>query len=182
MPMSLADARFLIDRASGLIRRGTASLHTRGWRASWQRVRAQFQRVPAEQRAALYFPAAAPFAPFAVPCSSAPRASIVIPVFNQFEHTLTCLRALAEHPPHVEVDIIVVDDGSSATTVSALPRVTGLRYLRRASNGGFIAACNDGGACRWRLPGVPQQRYGAATGLAGRLVAYVRRACGRGPG
>ena len=69
MPMSLADARFLIDRASGLIRRGVASLHTRGWRASWQRVKAQFQRVPAERRAALYFPAEAPFAPFAVPHS-----------------------------------------------------------------------------------------------------------------
>src|SRR5688572_599417 len=104
MPMSLADARFLIDRASGLIRRGISSLHTRGWQASWQRVKAQFQRVSAEQRAALYFPVEAPFARFAVPYGSRPRASIVIPVFNQFEHTLTCLRALAEHPPQAEVE------------------------------------------------------------------------------
>jgi hypothetical protein len=28
----------------------------------------------------------------------------------------------------------------------ALPQVAGLRYHRRAENGGFIAACNDGGA------------------------------------
>jgi O-antigen biosynthesis protein len=151
MPMSMADARFLIDRASGLIRRGIASLHTRGWRASWQRVKAQFQHVPAEQRAALYFPAEAPFVPFAVPHGGMPdrgrpRASIVIPVFNQFEHTLTCLRALAEHPPQADVEVIVVDDGSSDATVSALPQVTGLRYHRRATNGGFIAACNDGAA------------------------------------
>ena len=146
MPMLMADARFLIDRAFGLIRRGVASLHTRGWRASWQRVRAQFHRVPAEQRAALYVPIEAPFAPFAVPRSDTPRASIVIPVFNQFAHTLACLRALSEHPPQAGVEIIVVDDGSSDATTAALPQLAGLRYHRRASNGGFIAACNDGAA------------------------------------
>ena len=57
MSISLADARFLFDRATGLIRRGWLSLRTRGWQASWQRVRAQFRRVPAAQRAALYLPA-----------------------------------------------------------------------------------------------------------------------------
>ena len=146
MPMSLADARFFADRAFGLIRRGVASLRTRGWGSSWQRVKAQFQHVPAALRPALYAPAEAPFAPFAVPHSDTPRASIVIPVYNQFAHTLTCLRALGEHPPQAAVEIIVVDDGSSDATTSALPQVAGLRYHRRASNGGFIAACNDGAA------------------------------------
>ena len=146
MPMSLADARFLFQRALGLCHRGLVSLHTRGWRASWQRVKAQFHRVPAEQRASLYFPGSAPFAPFAVPQDDTPRASIVIPVFNQFAHTLVCLRALAGHPPQAGVEIIVVDDGSSDETVAALPQIEGLRYHRRAANGGFIAACNDGAA------------------------------------
>ena len=31
-------------------------------------------------------------------------------------------------------------------TAIALPQVAGLRYHRRATNGGFIAACNDGAA------------------------------------
>ena len=146
MPMSLADARFLFQRALGLCHRGLVSLRTRGWGASWQRVKSQFHRVPAEQRAALYFPDAAPFAPFAVPDTDTPRASIVIPVFNQFAHTLVCLRALAEHPPQACVEIIVVDDGSSDETTTALPQIEGLRYHRRAANGGFIAACNDGAA------------------------------------
>jgi len=144
MSMSLADARFLIDRAFGLCRRGLASLRTRGFRASWERTKAQFRRVPAGQRATLYFPEPAPFAPFAVPYADAPRASIVIPVYNQFSHTLTCLRALAAHPPAAPVEIVVVDDGSSDETAACLTRITGLRYHRRATNGGFIAACNDG--------------------------------------
>ncbi|MCL1634499.1 glycosyltransferase [Luteimonas sp. SX5] len=146
MSFSLAEARFLIDRALGLARRGWTSLRTRGWGASWARVKAQFHHVPAQRRAELYLPAPRPFAPFAVPYSQAPRASIVIPVYNQFAHTHTCLLALAEHPPQAACEIIVVDDGSSDETPMALPQVAGLRYHRRPENGGFIAACNDGAA------------------------------------
>ncbi|MFC3552351.1 glycosyltransferase [Lysobacter cavernae] len=146
MAMSWADLRFLYDRGTGLFRRGLTSLHTRGLRASWQRVLKQFHRVPAAQRLALYLPEPAPFAPFSVPYNDAPVASIVIPVYNQFAHTLTCLRALAAHPPQATIEIIVVDDGSSDETEAALRQIDGLHYHRRAQNGGFIAACNDGAA------------------------------------
>jgi len=140
------ELRFLFDRGTGLCRRGVSSLRTRGWRASWQRVCVQLRRVPAAQRPDLYLPAATPFAPFAVPASDAPRASIVIPVYNQFAHTLACLRAIAAHPPHAAIEVIVVDDGSSDDTQLCLQQVGGLGYLRRPHNGGFIAACNDGAA------------------------------------
>ncbi len=146
MTIAWADLRFLFDRGRGLFRRGVTSLRTRGWHASWQRVLRQLRRVPASQRPPLYLPEATAFAPFAVPVSDAPRASIVIPVYNQFAHTLACLRALAAHPPQAAIEIIVVDDGSSDDTEHCLPRVAGLRYHRRAQNGGFIAACNDGAA------------------------------------
>jgi GT2 family glycosyltransferase/glycosyltransferase involved in cell wall biosynthesis len=148
--MSWTYLRFLINRSSGLFRRGLTSLRTRGVRASWQRVLKQFRRVPGAKRGALYLPASQPFALFAVPTPSAsgqmPQASIVIPVFNQFPHTLACLRALAAHPPQATIEIIVVDDGSSDETEAALQKVEGLRYHRRSHNGGFIAACNDGAA------------------------------------
>ncbi|MDQ3268781.1 MAG: glycosyltransferase [Pseudomonadota bacterium] len=146
MSMFWADLRFLRDRGAGLLRRGLTSLRVRGLRASWQRLRKHFVRVPASQRPALYFPQARPFAPFEVPCATHPRASVVIPVYNQFEHTLACLRALAAHPSRTAIEIVVVDDGSSDQTPSALPQIGGLRYHRRAANGGFIAACNDGAA------------------------------------
>ncbi|MDQ3038533.1 MAG: glycosyltransferase [Pseudomonadota bacterium] len=144
MSFSMADARFLFDRCMGLIRRGLLSLRTRGPRASWERMQAQLQRATPEQRAVLYFPAKTAFAPFSVPCSDAPVASIVIPVFNQFAHTLLCLRSLADHPPGAACEIIVVDDGSSDATAECLSQVQGLRYHRRSENSGFIAACNDG--------------------------------------
>jgi GT2 family glycosyltransferase len=144
MAFSLADARFLIDRASSLVRRGLASLRTRGWRASWERTQVQLRRNGPMPRAELYAPIPRAFSPFAMPASEHPRASIVIPVYDQFAHTLACLRAIAEHPPQAPFEVIVVDDGSADETVSALPQVAGLRYHRRGGNGGFIAACNEG--------------------------------------
>ena len=57
----LADARFLITRALGLARRGWVSLHTRGWRGSWARLRMQLQPRTARDRANLYLPAATMF-------------------------------------------------------------------------------------------------------------------------
>ena len=142
--MSAADIRFQFDRITGLCRRGFASLRTRGWKASWERILKQFQRVPRQQRPALFLPEPAPFEPFTLPRGERPRASIVIPVFNQFAHTLACLRAIAAHPPQTAFEVIVVDDGSSDETGAALRQVAGLHYHRRAENGGFIAACNDG--------------------------------------
>ena len=144
--MSWTDLAFALNRGTGLVRRGLASLRTRGWEATWARVLRQFRRVPPAQRAPLEMPDAQPFAPFALPCAPVPRASLVIPVFNQFAHTLACLRAIAAHPPAAAIEVIVVDDGSSDETAEALAQVVGLRFHRRAANGGFIKACNDGAA------------------------------------
>lgn len=146
MTLAWTDLRFLIDRATGLYRRGVASLRMRGWRATWLRVRQQLRTVPSSQRPALYLPEATAFAPFALPASDAPRASIVIPVYNHLAHTVACLRAIAAHPPQAAIEVIVVDDGSSDDSPRCLAQVAGLRYHRRAVNGGFIAACNDGAA------------------------------------
>ncbi|MFI8719496.1 glycosyltransferase [Stenotrophomonas sp. NPDC077464] len=144
MSTSLADARYFLNRMIGLFRRSLASLRTRGWQATWQRIRVHTRALPPPQRAPLYLPAADAFAPFTVPHSVEPRVSIVIPVYNHAAHTLACLRALAAHPPQVACEILVIDDGSSDDTVQCMPRIQGLRYEVRAANGGFIDACNDG--------------------------------------
>ncbi len=146
MLISRAELRFLFDRGSGLLQRGLTSLRTRGVRASVQRAIKQLQPVPRAQLEALYLPVSVSVAPARVPASATPRASIIIPVYNQLQHTLGCLHALAAHAPQTPLEIIVVDDGSSDGTEATLSRIEGLRYHRRADNGGFIAACNDGAA------------------------------------
>lgn len=146
MSMPLAHMRFLFARLGGLFRRGMNSVRTRGWQATWSRLRRHWSPALPLPAAALYAPAAAPFVPFALPASPAPRASIVIPVYNHAGDTLDCLRALAAHPPLASMEVIVVDDGSSDQTEAWMRAISGLRYHRRAANGGFIAACNDGAA------------------------------------
>ena len=112
MPYTPADARFLLARAAGLAHRTLLSLRTRGLGPTWERVRAQLKPSVPAMREGLYLPPATPFAPFALATSDAPVASIVIPVYGQFTHTLACLRALAAHPPAAAFEVIVVDDGS----------------------------------------------------------------------
>ena len=146
MPMSLADARYHLRRLTGLIRRALASLRTRGWKATLHRIGVHTRRQPAARRVPLFMPAAKDFAAFSVPASAQPVVSIVIPVYNHCPATLACLRALAAHPPATACEVIVVDDGSSDDTAAWMAQVDGLRYHRRAANGGFIAACNDGAA------------------------------------
>ncbi len=138
-----AEARFWMSRAWGLWRRGFASLRNRGLTASWQRLKLQFRRGRVVTRA-LYSPGAAPFAPFTMPTTDAPRASIVIPVHGAFAHTLACLRAIDAHPPGAGIEVIVVDDASQDDSRAQLMRVGGIRLHGRDTNGGFIAACNDG--------------------------------------
>src|SRR5690606_21444235 len=104
------------------------SLRTRGLRASLARMREQLGPTPKALREALELPGPAPFAPFALPTSDTPRASILIPVYGQFAHTLACLRAIAAHPPQAAFEVIVVDDGSTDDTPAHLPAVEGLRY------------------------------------------------------
>ena len=144
MPLP-AEARFWTARALGLWRRGWASLRTRGLAASWARLLRQFRRTPIPAQA-LYAPVDAPFSPFTMPTSATPRASIVIPVFGAFAHTLACLRAIATHPPAAAFEVIVVDDASPDDSLANLRAITGIRVHARAVNGGFIAACNDGAA------------------------------------
>ncbi len=140
-----AEARFWISRALGLYRRGLASLRNRGLAASWQRLNLQFRRGDVVTHA-LYAPGVMPFMPFAMPTSDAPRASIVIPVHGAFAHTLACLRAIAAHRPAADIEVIVVDDASPDDSRAMLLQIDGIRLHARDSNGGFIAACNDGSA------------------------------------
>ncbi|MEO6872695.1 MAG: glycosyltransferase [Chthoniobacterales bacterium] len=72
--------------------------------------------------------------------------SIIIPVFNQIDYTLSCLAAVQQHSGLVPYEVIVVDDCSNDATVEALPQISGLTYLRSDQNQGFIASCNRGAA------------------------------------
>lgn len=73
-----------------------------------------------------------------------PMVSVIVPVYGQLGYTLNCLDALLSHRSKHTFEVVVVDDCSPDQSRDWLARVHGIRMHARTSNGGFIAACNDG--------------------------------------
>src|SRR5439155_6062169 len=72
-----------------------------------------------------------------------PRASVLIPVHNRAELTLTCLQSLALQQSQTPFAIIVVDNNSTDGTAQLLQRVRGLRVVRNDTNSGYPRAVNQ---------------------------------------
>ena len=77
-----------------------------------------------------------------LPLPSTPLVSIIIPVYNQLEFTLRCLKSIQENLSRASAEIIVLDDASQDETPKILPRISGIRYLRNQANLGFLRSCN----------------------------------------
>ena len=85
-----------------------------------------------------------PAAPIAFPIHEEVRASIVIPVFNQLQFTLSCLGSIQQHAGDIPFEVVVVDDCSTDETADVIGALPGVVYLRNDTNEGFIASCNRG--------------------------------------
>jgi GT2 family glycosyltransferase/protein-L-isoaspartate O-methyltransferase/glycosyltransferase involved in cell wall biosynthesis len=109
-------------------------------RANYQRVVSRAARLMSSRVA----PAdAGPGIP-PLPTVAEPEVSIIIPVYNNWDLTVACLRSLAFDSSAVQYEVIAVDDASSDVTVDYLPRVEGLNVVRLKQNAGFIGAVNAG--------------------------------------
>lgn len=72
--------------------------------------------------------------------------SIVVPVYNKYNFTKSCLQDLFKLPTDTH-EIIVFDNGSSDETQVELEKIkdqSNFRYIRSELNGGFAFACNRG--------------------------------------
>ena len=146
-PAWLSAIRYRLGALRSLALRGWLSLRSRGLAATWRRFleRRALARQPLPDLASrLVFPAGDGLPVLPVP--ERPRASIVVPVYNQLELTLGCLHALAASGDATAFEVIVVDDCSGDDSPRVLPEISGLRYHRNAENLGFIGACNAGAA------------------------------------
>ena len=78
------------------------------------------------------------------------KIAIIIPVFNQWNITLNCLKSISEHTEISKVQVIVVDNGSIDDTVHHCDYIgrklfrENFRYVRLESNINFGPGCNLG--------------------------------------
>jgi GT2 family glycosyltransferase len=81
------------------------------------------------------------------PVTTTPIVTVVVPVFNHRDVTVRCLRSIADTWfETLDVQFVVVDDGSSDGTADAVTKLDGVDYLRAAKNEGFVRSCNRGAA------------------------------------
>jgi GT2 family glycosyltransferase len=84
----------------------------------------------------------AELASIAFPPAPAPRLSILVPAFDEFAHTVACLKAIADAPPALSFEVILADDGSADPLMARFAKVPNLIYLRQPRNVGFVGNCN----------------------------------------
>jgi GT2 family glycosyltransferase len=72
-----------------------------------------------------------------------PEVSIIIPVYNQFRYTISCLVSILQHESIYSYEILLGDDLSTdATQNISNISVPGFSYIRNTENLGFIKNCN----------------------------------------
>lgn len=76
------------------------------------------------------------------PKVTAPRVSILIPVYNELDVTVECLMALAAADLGDKVEIVVADDCSTDPDIAVLAAIPGLVLVRHKANLGFLRSCN----------------------------------------
>ncbi|MEZ5496617.1 MAG: glycosyltransferase [Gammaproteobacteria bacterium] len=81
---------------------------------------------------------------FEIKTNRQPFVSIIIPVYNHFEHTYQCLKSISEMSEKTEFEVIVIDDCSTDDTENQIKMISGIHYHRQKQNGGFIESCNTG--------------------------------------
>jgi len=85
------------------------------------------------------------------PATRLPSVSIIVPVFNQWPITKSCLQALrSTMPREAAIEVIVADDASTDDTSHGLASLAAtepwLRVLRNDMNLGFVGSCNRAAA------------------------------------
>jgi O-antigen biosynthesis protein len=82
--------------------------------------------------------------PVTLRTSTSPLLSIVVPVHGKWSYTRACLASIAQHPPTVPFEVLVVDDASPDRTAELVAASPGVRLVATEHNVGFVRACNLG--------------------------------------
>ncbi|MCA8307009.1 glycosyltransferase [Burkholderia sp. AU28942] len=135
-----------VRRIHFVAQRVTGSVATRGWRNTIARIAQEFRPPSATSGRWTLESLQQPFSPFALPTSSAPQVSVIVPAYGKLAYTLACLRSIARHGADAAFEVIVVDDASPDDSTETLSQIEGLRLIRNERNLGFIGSCNAGAA------------------------------------
>ena len=118
------------------------SIKTRGLRGTLIAVKQKSQKPQATKQTSVEL--TQNFQAFSIDKKINPNVSIIIPVYNHFEHTYNCLKSIAKLGDKATFEVIVIDDCSTDETQKLIKHISGINYHRQNQNGGFIESCNTG--------------------------------------
>ncbi len=75
-----------------------------------------------------------------------PMVSIIIPVYNNFRHTYTCLYSILKNTKNISYEVIIADDNSNDATTKLDNYIDGVIHVKNKSNIGFLCNCNNAAA------------------------------------
>lgn len=136
--------RFRSQQIRSWPKRGLNSLKSRGLTATIKLVLNKFKKPSPPKAPETAKQVSKDFQPLELILPESPQVSIIVPVYNHFEHTYHCLKSLQQLTDKTTFEVIVVDDCSTDETEQLIKKVAGIRYQRQAHNAGFIESCNTG--------------------------------------
>lgn len=71
-----------------------------------------------------------------------PEVSIIIPVYNKWEYTYSCLQSIYLNTQNVSYEVIIADDMSTDETVNINEYIKNIKVIRDGQNRGFLLNCN----------------------------------------
>jgi GT2 family glycosyltransferase len=129
------------------IRTAGKMLISREARSNLPQVLARYKKAHSNIHLKLYKPGSVAADDIQLACSPFPVVSIIVPVFNEYETTLACLKSIAEFTDEgIQYEVILADDCSSDATQNISQAVEGLRIIRPETNQGFLGNCNNAAA------------------------------------
>lgn len=75
--------------------------------------------------------------------ADSPMVSIIIPVYNQWNYTYSCLKSIKENTDGISYEIIIADDVSSDLTKDINLYIENINVIRNEENLGFLLNCNN---------------------------------------
>ncbi len=78
-----------------------------------------------------------------LPFVSTPKVSIIIPMYNQIEHTYYCVRSIMERNEYSDYEVIIADDNSPQDIEFLRTHIQNLVIIKNETNLGFLRNCNN---------------------------------------
>jgi GT2 family glycosyltransferase len=136
--------RFRLAQLKTFPMRVVRSVKTRGVSGTAKIVKTKLYKKPTQTTKHKTIELTRNYEKIAINKAKNPIVSIIIPVFNHFEHTYNCLKSIAKLNDETTYEVIVVDDCSTDETPKLIKNIKGISYQRQKTNGGFIESCNTG--------------------------------------